>query len=310
MHDLLAHTHFDETDSTNTQLINAISTGTLPHATPHLYTANHQTAGRGQHGRSWVSGMDNVFLSLYIPIGQDERQLHRLSGLLSLAVGFELAQLKIIQAINQIRTQNQLPLIGVKWANDVGFYDERLGVFQKLSGILIEPVFKKLPKNTLVGVVIGIGLNVNNSPIIQDGLYQATCLKELIPNDDLSLFVRPEPTKDKKTIHGSTSSPRTDFSHLSAQALYMPMANAIFKAVQICNGLNNEMTIKKFITDFNKSHLLQGKWIDIFIQNNMTDIHASGLCVGIGGDGELLLENNHQITPIYAGMAKIQGKVQ
>lgn len=309
MHDfptLLTHTHFDETDSTNTQLINAISTGTLSHATPHLYTASHQTSGRGQHGRSWVSGKDNVFLSLYIPIGQGDCHLNRLSGLLSLTVGYELANLDIITHINHARHTANLPPIGVKWANDIGFYDEKLAVFQKLAGILIEPVFKTLTKNTPIGVVIGVGLNVNNSPIIQDGLYQATCLKDLIPKNDSSFFVRHTPIEScEKTIHGSTSSPRTDFSHLSAQTLYIPMANAIFKAVRICNGLNNKIAIKRFITNFNHTHLLQNKSVQIFMQNNMTDAHASGICVGIGNDGELLLDSQGIITPIYAGMAKI-----
>ena len=269
------HTHFDTTGSTNTQLIHAITDGTHPHTAPHLYTASHQTAGRGQHGRTWVSGADNVFFSLYAPIGQGEFELHQLSGLLSLAVGYQLAQLKIIQTINQTRTENNLPPIGVKWANDVGFYDDEVGFFKKLAGILIEPVFKKLDKNTLVGVVIGVGLNVNNSPIIKDGLYQATCLKEL---SDITT---------------------------TAQDLYIPMANAIFQAVEICNHCKEPMYLQNFIDKFNANHLLTDKLIHIFMQNNMTDIYAKGRCIGIGNQGELLLNDHGDIKPIFAGMAKI-----
>lgn len=269
------HTHFDSTDSTNTQLIHAITDGTHSHITPHLYTASHQTAGRGQHGRTWVSGADNVFLSLYIPIGNGAYELNTLSGLLSLAVGYELANLPIIQNINAHRQTASLPPIGVKWANDVGFYDDKAGFFKKLSGILIEPVFKKLDKNTLVGVVIGVGLNVNNSPVIKDGLYQATCLKEL---------------SDVKT---------------TAQDLYIPMANAIFQAVEICNHCKKPMYLQNFIDKFNANHLLTDKLIHIFMQNNMTDIYAKGRCIGIGNQGELLLNDNGDIKPILAGMAKI-----
>lgn len=279
MHDfptLLTHTHVDETDSTNTQLINAISTGILSHTTPHLYTASHQTSGRGQHGRSWVSGKDNVFLSLYIPIGQGGYHLNRLSGLLSLTVGYELANLDIITHINHARYAANLPPIGVKWANDIGFYDEKLAVFQKLAGILIEPVFKTFTKNTLVGVVIGVGFNVHSSPIIKDGLYQATCLQAL-----------------------------TDHPPLSAQEMYAPITNAIFGAVSTCNTCQDPSHLADFIRRFNYAHLLQGKSVQIFMQNNMTDAHTSGICVGIGNDGELLLDNQGQITPIYAGMAKI-----
>lgn len=270
------HAHFDITDSTNTQLIHAITNGTHPHTIPHLYTASHQTAGRGQHGRTWVSGADNVFLSLYVPMGQGAYELHTLSGLLSLVIGFHLVNMPIIQTINAHRQTNGLPPIGVKWANDMGFYDDKTGIFRKLAGILIEPVFKKLnDKNTLVGVVVGVGLNVNNSPMIKDGLYQATCLNEL---SDINTY---------------------------AQDLYIPMTNTILEAIQICNHCKKPIFLQNFIKKFNADHLLTNKLIHIFIQNNMTDIYAKGKCIGIGGAGELLLNDGGDIKPIFAGMAKI-----
>lgn len=270
------HTHFDITDSTNTQLIHAITNGTHPHTIPHLYTASHQTAGRGQHGRTWVSGADNVFLSLYVPMGQGAYELHTFSGLLSLVIGFHLVNMPIIQTINAHRQTNGLPPIGVKWANDMGFYDDKTGIFRKLAGILIEPVFKKLnDKNTLVGVVVGVGLNVNNSPMIKDGLYQATCLNEL---SDINTY---------------------------AQDLYIPMTNTILEAIQICNHCKKPIFLQNFIKKFNADHLLTNKLIHIFIQNNMTDIYAKGKCIGIGSAGELLLNDGDDIKPIFAGMAKI-----
>lgn len=270
------HTHFDITDSTNTQLIHAITNGTHPHTIPHLYTASHQTAGRGQHGRTWVSGVDNVFLSLYVPMGQGAYELHTLSGLLSLVIGFHLVNMPIIQTINAHRQTNGLPPIGVKWANDMGFCDDKTGIFRKLAGILIEPVFKKLnDKNTPVGVVVGVGLNVNNSPMIKDGLYQATCLNEL---------------SDINTC---------------AQDLYIPMTNTILEAIQICNHCKKPIFLQNFIKKFNADHLLTNKLIHIFIQNNMTDIYAKGKCIGIGSAGELLLNDGGDIKPIFAGMAKI-----
>lgn len=270
------HTHFDITDSTNTQLIHAITNGTHPHTIPHLYTASHQTAGRGQHGRTWVSGADNVFLSLYVPMGQGAYELHTFSGLLSLVIGFHLVNMPIIQTINAHRQTNGLPPIGVKWANDMGFYDDKTGIFRKLAGILIEPVFKKLnDKNTLVGVVVGVGLNVNNSPMIKDGLYQATCLNEL---SDINTY---------------------------AQDLYIPMTNTILEAIQICNHCKKPIFLQNFIKKFNADHLLTNKLIHIFIQNNMTDIYAKSKCIGIGSAGELLLNDGDDIKPIFAGMAKI-----
>lgn len=275
------HSHFDETDSTNTQLINAITHGMHPHTIHHLYTASHQSAGRGQHGRSWISSADNVFLSLYAPLAWGEFSLHKLSGLLSLAVGFELANLPLIKKINHACTQNHHPPIGVKWANDVGFYDEDMGIFKKLAGILIEPVFKKLHnKSTLVGVVIGVGLNVSSSPLIKDGLYQATCLKDL----------------DKNLT-------------INAKELYVPITNAILQAVQTCNHCTDGIYLQHFIDKFNANHILTNKFIHIFMQNNMTDIYAKGRCLGIGAHGELLLKHLDTITPIFAGMAQIKKEI-
>lgn len=270
----VTHHHFNSIGSTNTELIRAITDSTHAHTAHHLYTADHQTAGRGQHGRVWVSGADNVFLSLYVPLGEQAYQLHTLSGLLSLAVGVSLVDLPIIKALNDQRNRTALPPIGVKWANDIG-YDAADG-FKKLAGILIEPVFKSLDKkNTLVGVVIGVGLNVNHAPVITDGLYQAAALADL----------------DKHLA-------------ITAHALYTPMTNALLTAVTRCNSLADPTALTDFITAFNHAHLLHGERVEIFIQNNTTDIHAEGVCVGIGKMGELLLDNNGHITPIFAGMAK------
>lgn len=209
-------------------------------------------------------------------MSQGAYELHTLSGLLSLVIGFHLVNMPIIQAINAHRQTNGLPPIGVKWANDMGFCDDKTGIFRKLAGILIEPVFKKLnDKNTPVGVVVGVGLNVNNSPMIKDGLYQATCLNEL---SDINTY---------------------------AQDLYIPMTNTILEAIQICNHCKKPIFLQNFIKKFNADHLLTNKLIHIFIQNNMTDIYAKGKCIGIGGAGELLLNDGGDIKPIFAGMAKI-----
>lgn len=274
----IIHTHFDCIDSTNTALINAVSLDNLPYNLPHLYTADHQTAGRGQHGRVWVSGADNVLLSLYVPIGDSEFHLHQLSGLLSLIVGFKLANLPIIQTIN--KTREPSTKIGVKWANDIGFFENIDGsdkqIFKKLAGILIEPVFKKMTdKKKMIGVVIGVGMNINHAPKIEDGLYQSACINNFLENK------------------------------LTAKDFYVPITNHLLKAVKIFNHCADRNYRTSFINEFNANHLLTDKMIDIFIQNNMTDIHASGECVGIGDNGELLLKIDDIITPMLAGTAKL-----
>lgn len=280
------HHHFDCTDSTNSQLIADIAHGRLDCNHCHLYTASIQTAGRGQHGRSWVSDAGNVFLSLYIPIGQPNTTIYlkQLSGILSLAVGFFLHQLPIIQSINIYRTNNRLSPIGVKWANDVGIYDQTLDTFLKLAGILIEPVFQKNNhQSQLVGVVTGIGLNVQHTPIITDGLYQATSLKDLIPSTD---------------------------SLPSLGDLYSQIVQAILQAVITCNALNKHKYLTKFIDHFNQSHILTNRWVQIFIQNDMTNIYTQGKCLCINEQGGLILQTQQGIQSIFAGMAQLKKDTQ
>ena len=74
----------------------------------------------------------------------------------------------------------------LKWANDLGFYqasgdDDALIYFSKLAGILIEPVWQK---GKPIGVVLGIGLNVQATPTLTaktaEGMsYRAISLQDL-----------------------------------------------------------------------------------------------------------------------------------
>lgn len=276
------HRHFGCTDSTNSQLIADIASGQQSCDEPHLYTASTQTAGRGQHGRTWLSADGNVFLSLYTPIGTPEHtiKLKQLSGMLALAVGFFLYRLPIIQEINAHRSAEQLPLIGLKWANDVGLYEKTLNKFLKLAGILIEPVFKKTKQgSTLVGAVTGVGLNVQNAPIITDGLYQAVSLKDLLPDTH-------------------------NLPH--AHALYPPIVHAILQAVMTCNRLDDSNHLVQFVSNFNQAHVLTNHWVHIFVHNDTKNIATQGKCLGIDTQGGLILQTEQGTCSIFAGMAQLQ----
>nr|WP_317200193.1 biotin--[acetyl-CoA-carboxylase] ligase [uncultured Psychrobacter sp.] len=184
----LNHRHLTSSVSTNSELIADIEAGTLDGDKVHLLTAQMQSGGRGQHQRSWQSPVGNVYLSLYHPYQAP------VSGLLSLIVGVKLATMPVIETINeQLITQNLTP-IGVKWANDLGFYaqqsvDMPVIPFSKLAGILIEPVLRD---GKMLGVVIGVGLNVATTPTLTaktaEGMsYQAISLqdiKQLVKTDN------------------------------------------------------------------------------------------------------------------------------
>ena len=282
------HRHFDSIASTNTQLLDDIAYARCDSHVPILYTADHQTAGRGQHGRTWVSGAGNVLLSLYVPFGVGDNKLAGLTGLLSLAVALSVADLAIIKKINELRHHLSLPVIGVKWANDVGFFDIQARTFKKLAGILIEPAFiKQNNQSTAVGVVIGVGLNVAHAPVIADGIYQATCLHEL---SMVTRHFNDSTDDDMVTTH---------------TALHISITEAILHAVRLCNGFDNSKCLHEFIAHFDARHVLHGRMVAIYTQDDMQNIHAQGKCIGIGKHGQLLLQANSAVKEIYAGLSQI-----
>lgn len=134
----------DSVASTNQELLEHL------HADQHgiaVLMAEQQTAGKGRHGKSWVSPYaENIYLSLaYVT----DRPAHYHLGL-SLPIG-----IAIVEALQNHCGQSPLRL---KWPNDVVIASEDAsGRYQKLSGVLIE--LKSLPAGK-TGVVIGVGINI------------------------------------------------------------------------------------------------------------------------------------------------------
>ena len=292
--DLIRHTHLTHTHSTNSQLIEWITRSyqdqaplfhARPHASrPYLLTADCQSSGRGQHGRTWQSPLGNVYLSLYVPTAalsqtREHCLTQPLDGRLSLCVGYQLSQMSVIQDINQHRKQQQLPRIGVKWVNDVGFYDKKAGAhipFQKIAGILIEPVSVA---GTLLGVVVGVGLNVMHAPTLtnktQEGLnYQAVSLQDL------------------------TNKP------LSVQPLYAPMVAAIMQALAQFNGFAAPTAMTEFIAAFDQQDVLKDKLLHIAAPIAQQAI--SGTANGIDERGCLLVADaDGSIRQIWTGTIQV-----
>ena len=134
--------HLNEINSTNTFMLDAMTSGTDFEEGTVVYTLR-QTAGRGQTGNSWESENDkNIAFSMilkpsFLPI----REQFIIS---------EITCLAILEALKCIGTQN----LSIKWPNDIYCSDE------KICGILIE--------NSLMGsainyCIIGIGINVNQT---------------------------------------------------------------------------------------------------------------------------------------------------
>ena len=304
----LNHRHVANSASTNSELIAALQDGTLDAATVHVLTAETQSAGRGQHGRSWQSPRGNVYLSLYHPVHMP------VSGLLSLIIGLELAKMPVIQTVNQQLQAQGLKPIGVKWANDLGFYQsqtnhhselahsapdgsaldsaislQRTLPFQKLAGILIEPVTKS---GKLVGVVLGIGLNVKAAPTLtaqtSEGMsYQAISLQD---------------------IHAMLQ-PATQATRLpDLQTLYQQMSKALmaamirFEHLAIEKPTGHTYYLDGFLQQFAAMDALTGLRLRVTQDYNNEKKVMTGVACGVDTHGCLQLQqDNGKISTLFTG---------
>ena len=127
------------TNSTNDDIWNSFQNGE-PEGT--LIISEQQKEGRGRHGNKWFSTPNKslIFSFFFLP----EIPLEKL-GIFPLLAG--VSMVKGIHTITDILT-------GLKWPNDIMLNQKKMG------GILIE----SRTTNKGLGLVVGIGLNVNDSP--------------------------------------------------------------------------------------------------------------------------------------------------
>ncbi|MEZ5315159.1 MAG: biotin--[acetyl-CoA-carboxylase] ligase [Chlamydiales bacterium] len=149
----IIHHHFESLISTNDWGKQKIHTFP-PHALT-LVTADYQERGRGQYGRRWISPKgDNLYASFCFFIDRDREEPLYFTYLLATS---------IIDCLKSFRLSCTL-----KWPNDLLVADKKIG------GILCET--KEC--STKIGMIIGLGLNVNMSEEMFSKINQpATSLK-------------------------------------------------------------------------------------------------------------------------------------
>lgn len=140
-------------DSTNTWALEQLSQ--LSHGD--VVFTRHQTAGRGQFDRVWVSSSGVLTASFILQLS-----IAQLSGL-SLMAG-----LAVIDAIESL-LPNQRGKLRLKWTNDV------LVGGRKLAGILCESRLR----SDQAQVVVGIGINCETVP---ESVKNAISLQQISPN--------------------------------------------------------------------------------------------------------------------------------
>lgn len=115
---------------------------------------DHQTSGKGQHKKKWISSVgENILVSIIF-------QPHRKNSLMLLTLAIAL----VIKELTEEYINRSAIL---KWPNDV-LIGER-----KIAGILTEAVYSG---NVLDRVVVGIGLNVNQTSFPPELKDKATSL--------------------------------------------------------------------------------------------------------------------------------------
>ena len=151
---------FPEIASTNDHAVERSREGDA--TLPLLVIAERQTSGRGRGANTWWSSSGGLTFSLLF----SQKHLStpdQAAPLTSLAIG--VAVCDAVKAINSGLN------VGLKWPNDV------FVAGKKIAGILIE-----CPSASVGDVVVGIGLNVNNSvrEAPDDIANRATSLADLM----------------------------------------------------------------------------------------------------------------------------------
>jgi BirA family biotin operon repressor/biotin-[acetyl-CoA-carboxylase] ligase len=127
-----------QTASTNDEVKRLAAHG-APEGT--VVIAAQQTHGRGRHGRSFVSPLGGIYLSLLLRPRLQAQCLPQLTLLVAVAAA---------EAITEV---SALP-VRLKWPNDIEIHGK------KVAGILVEAVIHAgLP----AAVIVGIGINVNTT---------------------------------------------------------------------------------------------------------------------------------------------------
>jgi BirA family biotin operon repressor/biotin-[acetyl-CoA-carboxylase] ligase len=160
----------EQTGSTNADLLARAATGT--DIAGAVLIAEHQTAGRGRHGRGW-SASPRAQLTMSVAVSVVDVPVTGW-GWLPLATG-----VAVVDAVAPLLQGTGVP-VGLKWPNDVlaGAAEPR----GKLGGILAEvarPV-----------VVIGLGLNVTQAPEEVDGPGATSLLDLGVAAPDRDQLVR------------------------------------------------------------------------------------------------------------------------
>ncbi|TDH24083.1 biotin--[acetyl-CoA-carboxylase] ligase [Segetibacter sp. 3557_3] len=145
-----------EVGSTNNYAMERVQAQMAEHGS--TWFANHQTAGKGQRGKSWITAPgENITMSIVLDC--TGLPIHRQFDLHAVIA---VAGRKFLEAYAGDDTR-------IKWPNDLYWKDRKAG------GILIENVVRG---NHWKFAVVGIGINVNQTQF-KDGVLRPVSLRQI-----------------------------------------------------------------------------------------------------------------------------------
>jgi len=115
--------------------------------------ADEQTTGIGRRGNQWISPKGNIYLSFLFNYNLSIKDHFLFTAVTANS---------ICKFLNYYVNES----INIKWPNDINIYES------KIAGIMTEII----EQNNKKYVIIGTGINILNSPRIND--YKTCCLKE------------------------------------------------------------------------------------------------------------------------------------
>jgi len=235
--------YHDELKSTNTTAVELL--GPLLDNAPALVLTSNQTSGRGRKGNQWWSSGGALTFSWVVDAAQLPVTVERRS-MVSLAAG-----LAVRDALLDMLPDYPFVL---KWPNDVLIGD------RKVCGILVEQHSVAQRQ----GVIIGIGVNVNNS--LRDAPVE-------IAQRATSLF----------DLEGRSF----DLSSLLIVILQ-----------RLTHRINQLMTQPRLaLAEMNYHNVLTGRIVSL----QTGDATITGLCVGVDDEGQLVLQTELQLHRCVSG---------
>ncbi len=147
-------------ESTNIYAMERLQANLAVHGT--TFFAHHQTAGKGQRGKTWSAEPgSNIAMSVIIDC-----------SFLSLAKQFPLSVMAAV-ACHDLFNKYATGETCIKWPNDIYWRD------RKAAGILIE---NQVRGNEWPAAVVGVGMNINQT-VFSETLRNPVSLKQITGKD-------------------------------------------------------------------------------------------------------------------------------